>query len=205
MSRSKLEHSADTHYEPRAPTRSSLTQEFPRGLSNNYPSWAAQSWVTSRCNERPARPEMRQQPVLRGRRSSLARGTAYHLRSALFRAPGSRPSPARTSEGWPNRMAWTCASLTSFTAACSPKHHLQCKRRWIILSFHLLVPACAVGDASVQTPTIRCVDLRRPVETDTKPPLPLDAQIFLETARGLLGNDVPVAAKEAAAAEPEFQ
>jgi len=146
------------------------------------------------------------QPVLRGRRSPVARGRSIssHI-SPFFQAPGSRPSPPRTSEGSPNRMAWTCASLTSFTAACSPKHHLQSKRRWIILSFHLVAPACAVGDASVQSPTIRCGDLRRRVETDTKPPLPLAAQIFLETARGLLGRDQPVAAKEAVAAEPEFQ
>lgn len=95
-------------------------------------------------------------------------------------------------------MASTCPSLTSFTAACSPKHHPQSKRRWIILSFHVVAPTCAHGDASVHSPTIRCDDLRCRVETDTKPPLPQDAQIFLETARGLLGRDQSVAAKEGA-------
>lgn len=102
-------------------------------------------------------------------------------------------------------MAWSCALLTSFTAAYSPKHHLQCERRWIILGFHLVTFACAIGDASVQSHTIRCPDLRRRVKTHTKSPLPLAARIFLEAARGLLGKVDPVAAKEAVAAEPEVQ
>ncbi|WP_271620859.1 hypothetical protein [Bradyrhizobium sp. CCBAU 51745] len=39
------------------------------------------------------------------------------------------------------------------------------------------------------------------MDTDTKPALPLAAQIFLEAAHGLLGEDQPVAAKEAVAAD----
>lgn len=56
-----------------------------------------------------------------------------------------------------------------------------------------------------QSPTIGCGDLRRGVETDKTPPLPLTAQLSLRTARGLLGKYQPVAGKEAAQAEPEFQ
>lgn len=62
-------------------------------------------------------------------------------------------------------------------------------------------PACAVGDASVKVLQY----LRRGVETDKTPPLPLTAQLSLRTARGLLGKYQPVAGKEAAQAEPEFQ
>ena len=42
------------------------------------------------------------------------------------------------------------------------------------------------------------------METDAKPPLPLAGQVFLKTARRLLGKD-QAAAKEAVAAEPGFQ
>ncbi|MDA9437108.1 hypothetical protein XH88_36115 [Bradyrhizobium sp. CCBAU 51627] len=90
--------------------------------------------------------------------------------------------------------------IDEFYGRIFAKHHGLCDRHRIIFGCHLVALTCAVGDANVQTLTIRCSDLRRWVETDTKPALPLAAQILLETAQRLLGEDQPVA-KEAVAAE----
>lgn len=66
--------------------------------------------------------------------SRSSRAPHFISDQSFFQAPGSRPSPARTSEGVPNRRMDLCI-IDEFYGRVFAKAHLKCKRRWFILSF----------------------------------------------------------------------